>query len=131
MGRIWACAGRTPRKNKKLQKSVKKVTKWLQFGNKKLCENFNNVHNLFTKNLQKIHNFCRGAQKIAFSGKKFVEFDDKVLLDNFSKLWYNGSLAAGRPLGRRSTSYSGFSPGRPFKVFLKNYLTTAQKGGIL
>jgi hypothetical protein len=70
MGCIWARAGHTPRQNKKLQKSVKKVTKRLQFGNKKLCENFNNVHNLFTKNLQKIHNFCRGAQKNCIFGKK-------------------------------------------------------------
>jgi hypothetical protein len=52
-------------------------------------------------------------KKIAFSGKKFVQFDDDILLDNFSKLWYNGSL---RPPGRWGDAQSLIVglPGRPF-----------------
>lgn len=30
-------------------------------------------------------------KKTAFQEKKIVEFDDDILLDNFSKMWYNGS----------------------------------------
>ena len=95
MGRIWARAGRTPRKNEKLQNGDKK----LQNGYKLVTKKIVKFLTMFIKNLQ---NFVGVHKKVAFSGKKFVEFDDEVLLDNFSKLWYNGSLAARRPLGRRS-----------------------------
>ena len=32
-------------------------------------------------------------KKVVFSGKKFVQFDDVILLDIFPKTWYTGISA--------------------------------------
>ena len=41
------------------------------------------------KMVTKIVNFSKNTQKIAILGKKFVKNFSELLLDKFSKLWYN------------------------------------------
>lgn len=39
---------------------------------------------------------CKVHKKVGLSGKKFVYFDDEILLDKICEMWYNGNFGPSR-----------------------------------